>query len=251
MDNKKIVIISGVTSGIGLEILREFDKLNCIIIGIGRRSERLELISSEIISEFYPISADVSNREELFSKLDNLPVKVRTPDYIINVAGLSLGFEHFSEAKYEDWNIMIDTNIKGVLNLTSYYLPRVKERNKGHIVNIGSIAASYPYLGANVYAGTKAFIHNFTMNLKSEFEGTNVKFTNISPGMVKSEFALVRFKHDYDRAEKFYENYDPLTPSDIAKSVIFCVCQPDNVNITNMEIMSIDQPFHLGLGRKE
>lgn len=250
MDNKKVVVISGATSGIGLEILKEFDNMDCIIIGIGRRSERLQLLSDKIDSEFYQISADVSNREELFLNLDKLPEKIKTPDYIINAAGLSLGFDEFAEAKYEDWNVMIDTNIKGVLNLTSYYLSRIKERNKGHIINVGSIAAVYPYLGANVYAGTKAFIHNFTMNLKSEFSGTNVKITNISPGMVKSEFALVRFKGDNDKAENFYKNYKPLTPNDIAKSVMFCVSQPDNVNITNMEIMSIDQPFHLGLSKK-
>ncbi len=249
--NSKVAVVSGATSGIGFEIVKQFLNQKIHTIAIGRRCERLKELEEEYGSLITIVKADISQRNILKKQLKNLPIPFQTPDYLINAAGLSLGFDEFADAQDEDWEVMVNTNIIGVLNLTSYFLPKIKERGTGHIINIGSIAAFYPYLKSNVYSGTKAFIHNFTLNLKSEFTGTNVKVTCLSPGMVKTEFALVRFKGDYEKANSFYKNYNVLTPKDIANTVMFCISQPEHVNITSMEIMSVDQPFHLGLGRKD
>ncbi len=249
-NSNKCAIVSGATSGIGLEVVRRLDQQGICVIAIGRREERLKQIAAEAQCRIIDLAVDVGQRDALYSSLKQLPDWAHAPDYLINCAGLSLGFDEFSAAAHQDWDTMISTNITGVLNLTSFFIPQMKKRDAGHIINIGSIAAFYPYINANVYAATKAFVYNLSLNLKSELSGTRIKVTCLSPGMVKTEFALVRFKGDEEKADNFYKNYNVLSPQDVANSVMFCISQPEHVNILNMEIIPLDQPFHLGLQRK-
>lgn len=164
-------------------------------------------------------------------------------DILINNAGLARGLEPAIESDLEDWEIMVDTNIKGLLYFTRFALESMKERNSGLIINIGSVAATVPYKGGNVYGATKAFVRQFSRNLRADLFGTNIKVTNLEPGMAETEFSVIRFKGDIEKAKKVYEGTRSLTAEDIANTILWIIEQPLNVNIDNVEIMPIDQTF--------
>ena len=175
--------------------------------------------------------------------MDNLPEKFKTIDVLLNNAGLALGLELAHEAHMDDWEDMVDTNIKGHLYMTRKILPAMVERNRGHIVNVGSVAGDYPYPGGNAYGATKAFVSQFTNNPIADLQGTQVRVTNIEPGLAETEFSKVRFKWDEQKADTVYQNAKPLTASDIAETIYWATDRPAHVNINRIEIMPVCQSF--------
>ncbi len=237
------IIITGATSGFGLEMAKKFLKLGHTVIGIGRRVERLSELKVEFGEKFKILKLDIQNKNEVELLLDDL-LKVTTPiDVLINNAGLAIGTEKAQDSKLSDWETMVQTNINGVLYVTHKILPYMVKENNGTIVNIGSVAGEFPYLGGNVYGATKAFIHQFSMNLRSDLLGKNIRVTNIEPGMCETEFSLVRFAGDKERAQSVYQGMKPLTAEDIADTVEWIINRPKHVNINNISLMPVDQAF--------
>ena len=186
---------------------------------------------------------DVSDREAVQGAVESLPERFREIDVLLNNAGLALGLEPAHRVDLDDWETMVDTNIKGLMYCTRLILPGMVARNRGHIVNISSTAGEWPYPGGNVYGGTKAFVTQFSRNLRCDLLGTRVRVTCIQPGMAETEFSKVRFKGDDDKAAKVYEGTAPLTAADIAETVHWVVNRPPHVNINTLEVMSIDQAW--------
>jgi len=172
-----------------------------------------------------------------------LPVEYRDIDILLNNAGLALGLEPAYAADLDEWETMVDTNIKGLLYMTRLILPGMVARKKGHIINIGSIAGSWPYPGGNAYGATKAFVQQFSRNLRADLRGTGIRVTNIEPGLAESEFSVVRFGGDHDKAAKVYEGTQPLTPADIAETVFWTASRPAHVNINSVEVMPVCQTW--------
>ncbi len=231
----KSILITGVTAGFGLATARVFNEMGWKIIGTGRRAERLEALKQEL-NDFTPLCFDIRNNNDVEKHLSNLEV-----DVLLNNAGLALGLEPAYEVDLNDWETMIDTNIKGTMYATRAVLPNMVKRGVGHIINLGSIAGTYPYPGGNVYGATKAFVKQFSLNLRTDLSGKNVRVTNIEPGLAESEFSEVRFKGDCDKAKSLYENTNPLTPQDIAECVRWVATLPQHVNINRVEVMPTSQ----------
>ncbi|SIS42103.1 MAG: SDR family NAD(P)-dependent oxidoreductase [Thalassolituus maritimus] len=244
MDN--IVLITGASSGFGEECARVFAKQGSYrLILASRRLDLLDKLASELrpMCDVHISELDVSSTTSVDKFLTDLPEKYRDIDIFINSAGLALGLDPTQNSNFEDWNVMIQTNVMGMLRLTHAILPRMVERNKGHIVSLGSTAGNWPYPGGNVYGATKSFIQSFARGLKSDLLGTNVRITNIDPGLSKTNFSLTRFKGDAVRADSLYENKKPLLAEDVA-SIICWVCSlPSHVNINNIEVMPVCQAF--------
>lgn len=241
------VCITGATAGIGLACAEAFLAHGATVIATGRRQERLDAMAAKHGDKLIPLRLDVTDREAVFSTLVGEQV-----DILVNNAGLALGLERADHASLDDWEVMIDTNIKGVLYCTKTLLPEMIARGHGHIINLGSIAGTYPYAGGNVYGATKAFIEKFTLNLKADLLGTPLRVTNIEPGMVETEFSQQRFKGDEARAEAVYANTTPLTAEDIAQSVLWCASLPAHVNINRLEVMPVSQaPAAPAVSRRE
>jgi 3-hydroxy acid dehydrogenase/malonic semialdehyde reductase len=237
------IIITGATSGFGLEMAKRFLNLGHTVIGIGRRVERLSDLKNEFKEKLIILKLDIQNKIEVESLLDNL-LKETTPiDVLVNNAGLAIGTEKAQDSKLNDWEKMVQTNINGVLYVTHKILPYMVKENNGTIINIGSVAGEFPYLGGNVYGATKAFIHQFSMNLRSDLLGKNIRVTNIEPGMCETEFSIVRFAGDRERAQSVYQGMKPLTAEDIADTVEWIINRPKHVNINNISLMPVDQAF--------
>ena len=240
-----IVAVTGATAGFGAEIARRFAQEGHRIIAIGRRAERLdELCTALGADKVHSIALDVTDRDAVIKALGNLPAGFDEVDVLVNNAGLALGMEPAQRANLADWDRMIDTNARGLAYVTHTLLPGMVARNRGHIINMGSIAANYPYPGGNVYGATKAFVRQFSLNLRADLAGTKLRVTDIEPGMVGgSEFSTVRFGGDETRAAKLYEGADPLLPSDIADAVYWVASRPPRVNINSIELMPVTQSF--------
>lgn len=232
----RTIVITGVTSGFGLATARLFLAQGWQVVGTGRRQERLQALHSEFGSHFLPLCFDIQNAEATAEAL-RLPHGWDQVDVLVNNAGLALGLEPAQEAHLDDWETMIDTNIKGMIYATKALVPHMVAKKHGHIVNLGSIAGTYPYPGGNVYGATKAFVKQFSLNLRADLHGSMVRVTNIEPGLAESEFSVVRFKGDQGRADSVYTNCSPLTPEDIAEAVHWAVHLPAHVNINRIEIM--------------
>ena len=213
------------------------------MILVARRAELLETLKNELETEVYTAQVDVSDKKEVKNFFQQLPEGFNNIDILINCAGLALGINPVPEGIIEDWDTMIDTNIKGTLYFTRFALEGMKKRNSGMIVTIGSVAATVPYKGGNVYGSTKAFIKQFDKNLRVDLFGTNIKVTNLDPGAAETQFSVVRFGGNQKKADDYYKGMRPLVADDIARTIAWVLEQPEHVNIDNIEIMSIDQTF--------
>ncbi|MFE6049875.1 SDR family NAD(P)-dependent oxidoreductase [Kitasatospora sp. NPDC056446] len=241
------VMVSGASSGFGHRTAQLLAEAGHTVVAVARRGGRLDALSASAErGRILPVTADVRDRDELEKALDGLPDDCPPIVALVNNAGLSRGFGPIQDADPGHWRDMVDTNITGVLNATSLLLPRLIAGGRGHIVNIGSIAARYPYSGGNVYAATKAFVHQLSLSMRTDLAGTGVRVTCIAPGMARTEFALVRYDGDEQRAERLYDGVVPLTADDIAETVVWCLSRPPRVNVNMVEIMPTDQPFGLG-----
>ncbi|MBW4644354.1 MAG: SDR family oxidoreductase [Goleter apudmare HA4340-LM2] len=240
----QIVLITGASSGIGSACAKIFAGAGAKLILVARRLERLQEIVDtlhETSSQFYLLQLDVRDRAAVASAISHLPPSWSNIDILINNAGLSRGLDKLHEGDFEDWEEMIDTNIKGLLYLTRYVVPGMVNRGRGHVVNLGSIAGHQTYPGGNVYCATKAAVKALSEGLKQDLLGTPVRVTSVDPGMVETEFSTVRFHGDTERAKKVYQGVTPLTPDDVADVVLFCTTRSPHVNINEVILMPVDQ----------
>jgi len=242
---RMIILITGATAGFGLAIARRFGGESNRIIAVGRRKDRLDALVKEFgTNAVHPIVLDVRDRAGVASAVAALPPDLAAIDLLVNNAGLALGLAPAYQASLDDWDTMVDTNIKGLMYMTRAVLPGMVERDRGHIVNLGSIAGAHSYPGGNAYGGTKAFVRQFSMNLRADLLGSRVRVTSVEPGMVGgSEFSLVRFGGDKEKVEKLYKGADPLTPEDVAEAVYWVATLPPRVNINIIEMMPVTQSF--------
>ncbi|NLS55767.1 bifunctional NADP-dependent 3-hydroxy acid dehydrogenase/3-hydroxypropionate dehydrogenase YdfG [Hafnia alvei] len=238
------IFVTGATAGFGEAITRKFIKNGHSVIATGRRLSRLETLKDELGDALTIVQLDVRNRAAIQQALESLPAEKRSIDVLVNNAGLALGLEPAHKANVDDWDTMIDTNAKGLVNMTRAILPNMVERNVGHIINIGSTAANWPYAGGNVYGATKAFVKQFSLGLRADLHGTQVRVSDIEPGLVGgTEFSNVRFKGDDERVGKTYENANALSADDIAEAVYWVATLPPHVNINTIEMMPVSQSF--------
>ena len=239
----QIAFITGATSGFGAACARLFAANGWSLVLCGRRRERLDALRAEL-AEAAPVHAaalDVRDEAAVNAAVAALPAEFAEIDLLVNNAGLALGLEPAHRCDMEDWQRMVDTNIKGLMYCTRAILPGMVARDRGHIVNIGSVAGTYPYPGGNVYGATKAFVKQFSLNLRADLLGTRVRVTNVEPGLAESEFSLVRFKGDEGKANKTYEGTQPLRPEDIADIVFWAATRPAHVNLNSIEVMPVCQ----------
>lgn len=233
------ILITGATSGFGAACARRFAAANWRLILTGRRADRLDQLKEELGSSVIrTLTLDVRDRQAVEQALTGVDV-----DVLLNNAGLALGLEPAWKIDLADWETMVDTNVKGVMYCTRALLPGMVARNRGHVVNIGSTAGSWPYPGGNVYGATKAFVEQFSRNLRADLLGTRVRVTYLAPGMAQTEFSNVRFKGDDGRADQVYAGAEPLLAGDIAEIVYFATTLPGHVNINALEVMSVDQSW--------
>lgn len=237
----KTIFITGATSGFGEACARLFAQNGYKLILTGRRSDRLEKLRRDLAADTHIITQDVRDKEAVQNDIANLPEGFKDIDVLVNNAGLALGLGPAHEADLDQWETMVDTNIKGLMYCSRYILPGMVESNQGHIINIGSIAGNWPYPGGNVYGATKAFVKQFSHNLRTDLLGTKIRVTNIEPGLAETEFSVVRFNGDKEKAAKFYEGTEPLTAENIADIVLWVTTQPTHVNINRIEVMPVCQ----------
>lgn len=239
-----VVLITGATAGFGAEIARKFARHGHQVIATGRRKDRLDALAAELGASVLPIVMDVTDKASIDSAIAALPDEWQEIDVLVNNAGLALGIEPAHKASLDDWETMIETNCKGLVTMTRKILPDMVARGRGLVINIGSVAGAYPYPGGNVYGATKAFVDQFTLNLRADLFGTGVRATNIAPGLCGgTEFSNVRFKGNDDAAAKVYEGTVPLTAGDIAETAYWIAALPAHVNINYIEIMPACQGF--------
>jgi len=238
----KTALITGATSGIGEACARAFVGAGWQVIGTGRRAERLDALAAELGDRLQPCVYDVRDDVARDAALEALPDGFRGIDCLVNNAGLAVGIAKAQEADLDAWRRMIDTNVTALASITHKLLPGLIER-KGTIVMLSSVAASYPYTGGNVYGGTKAFVRQFALGLRSDLAATGVRVTSIEPGMVETEFTVVRNGGDQAASDAFYAGSNPLTGADIADVVLWVATQPAHVNINTLEIMPVSQSF--------
>jgi len=242
---RKIALVTGATAGIGMAVAEILAKNGYNLIITGRRKELLDELKNELgikyKSDVLALTFDIRNRQQTENAVDNLPKSWKNIDTLINNAGLSLGLTPIHDGTVEDWDQMIDTNIKGLLYITRKVAPLMVKRGSGHIINISSIAAREVYEGGNVYCATKHAVDALNKGMRIDLVKHNVKVTSISPGMVETEFSIVRFKGDTVRAGKVYEGLTPLNAVDVAEAVWFALSRPAHVNINDMLIMPTAQ----------
>ncbi|MCU7906593.1 MAG: SDR family oxidoreductase [Candidatus Thiodiazotropha sp. (ex Epidulcina cf. delphinae)] len=243
---KKCVLISGASSGFGEACARRFAAAGHDLVLCARRLERLEALQEELSgrSRVYIQHLDVTDRQAVDGFLPSLPELFREVDILVNNAGLALGLAPAYEVDVDDWEIMVDTNIKGLMRITRQFLPGMVERRRGHIVNIGSVAGNWPYPGGNAYGATKAFVKQFSRGLRADLLGTPLRVTNIEPGLAETEFSLVRMKGDAQKAGDVYSGTKPLSAEDIAEIVDWVTSLPAHVNINTLEVMPVCQAWN-------
>ena len=239
-----IAFVTGATAGFGASIARRYAAEGWRVIASGRRSERLEPLREEFGDKIHPLVLDVRDWEAVGAAVSSLPPAFSAIDVLVNNAGLALGLEPAHQARIEEWEAMIDTNIKGLVYCTRAVLPGMVERGRGHIVNLGSVAGEFPYPGGNVYGATKAFVHQFGLNLRADLVGTPVRVTDVAPGLSGgTEFSNVRFRGDDEKAAKVYDDVQPLGPDDVADAVYWATTRPAHVNVNEIQMMPVAQAF--------
>ncbi|MEB3827819.1 SDR family oxidoreductase [Phormidium sp. CCY1219] len=241
----QIVLITGASSGIGASCARQFAEAGAKLVLVARRDDRLEELAAQLKQAFNTesllVPLDIRDRATVTSEFSNLPMAWKSIDILINNAGLSRGLNKLHQGNIDDWEEMIDANVKGLLYATRTLVPGMVERGRGHVVNIGSIAGRGAYPGGNVYCASKAAVRAISDGLKQDLLGTPVRVTEVEPGLVETEFSIVRFHGDRDRAKTVYEDLTPLTPDDIADVVMFSVTRPAHVNISEVLVVPVDQ----------
>ncbi len=242
---QKIVCITGASSGIGAACAREFARRGAALLLAARRKERLSSLAAELSTEHrvrtHVVQLDVTLQKDVEQAFSALPPEWKDIDILVNNAGLSRGLDKLHEGKIQDWEEMIDTNIKGLLYVSRAVAPRMVERKCGHIINLGSIAGHQVYPGGNVYCATKYAVAAISQGLKMDFLGTGVRVCSVDPGLVETEFSEVRYRGDKARAAKTYLNMRPLRPGDIADIIVFCATRPPHVDISEVVVMPTDQ----------
>ena len=239
----RTVFITGATSGFGLAAARRFVADGWKVVATGRRHERLQALVDELgASNVHPACFDVRDATAMGAALDALPEGFADIDVLVNNAGLALGTAPAQQASLEDWRVMIDTNITALVTLTHRLLPALVAR-KGVVINISSVAGVYPYPGGNVYGGTKAFVSQFSLNLRTDLHGTGVRVTTIEPGMAETEFTLVRTHGNQAASDTLYRDARPMTAEDIAEQIFHVATLPAHLNINRLEIMPVTQSF--------
>lgn len=237
-----IVLVTGASSGFGQAICRKLIADGYRVIGAARRLDNLQKLAQELGENFLPLTLDVSKKDSVETILLQLPKEFQPIDILINNAGLALGLEPAYEADYNDWQTMIETNVIGLVHLTHQILPVMVERNSGYIINLGSVAGTYPYKGGNVYGASKAFVKQFSANLRTDLLGKKIRVTNIEPGLCGgTEFSNVRFHGNAEQAAAVYKDVDFITPEDIANTVSWLVNTPSHFNVNSIEIMPVAQ----------
>lgn len=241
------ILITGASSGFGAAMATAFVQAGYLVIGTARRTEKLIELQTKLGDRFQPITMDITSKEDIqaaLTQIETLPEYFREIDCLINNAGLALGLDSADKADFADWETMIHTNIIGLTYLTHQILPKMVANKEGYIINIGSIAGNYPYPGGNVYGATKAYVRQFSLNLRADLHGTGVRVTNIEPGLVGgSEFSNVRFKGDDERAAQLYEYANALTSEDIAQTALWLYQRPTHLNVNTIELMPTSQSF--------
>jgi 3-hydroxy acid dehydrogenase / malonic semialdehyde reductase len=238
-------LVTGATAGFGAAVVRRLAAAGHRIVAAGRRNDRLEALANEFGPvRVHPVVFDVRDREAVEAAIRGLPPDFADLDLLVNNAGLAVGLDPAQNADLEAWDAMVDTNVKGLMYVTRAVLPGMVARNRGLIINLGSTAATYPYPGGNVYGATKAFVRQFSLNLRADLFGTKVRVTDVEPGLVGgTEFSTVRFGGDEAKAAKLYEGADALTPEDIAETIHWIATLPPRVNINAIELMPVTQAF--------
>jgi len=239
-----IVFVTGASAGFGAAIARAFVKGGHRVVATARRKDRLQALADELGDNLLPFELDVRDRAAVAAAPGALPAEFAAVDVLVNNAGLALGLEPAQRAELDDWTTMIDTNCTGLVEVTRAFLPGMIERKRGHVLNMGSAAGSWPYPGGNVYGATKAFVHQFSLNLRSDLQGTPLRVTCVEPGLVGgTEFSNVRFRGDDNKAANVYQNVQALTPEDVADSVYWIATLPAHVNVNSIELMPVAQTF--------
>jgi len=239
----RIGFITGATSGFGEKLARRIVLGGGKAIVTGRRADRLEKLKSELGEAVLPLSLDVRDEIAVRTLVDSLPEDFAAIDILFNNAGLAAGLDKAQNADFNDWRTMIDTNVIGFSVVTHAILPGMVARNRGDIVNVSSVAASYPYLGGAAYGGTKAFVRQFSLSLRTDLLGTAIRVTSVEPGMCNTEFSAVRFGGDQAKADAVYQGMTPLSADDVALSIESLLRLPAHINVNSIEIMPVQQAF--------
>lgn len=240
----KTVLVTGASAGFGFAICEKLASQGYKVIATARRQDKLDALANKYEGQIFPLKLDVTDTEAVDSILDKLPDEFKNIDVLVNNAGLALGQDKAFTCSLKDWHTMVNTNIKGLLNITHKLLPLMVKKNKGYIINLGSTAGAWPYTGGNVYGGTKAFVEQFSRNLRCDLAGTALKVTVIKPGLCSNtEFSNVRFKGDNEKVAAVYKDVEAILPEDIANTVDYLLSTPAHMNINELEIMPVCQTF--------
>ncbi|WP_313740546.1 SDR family NAD(P)-dependent oxidoreductase [Pseudomonas sp.] len=240
------VFITGATSGFGEATARRFAAAGWKLVLTGRRKDRLDALCAELSTstEVVGLVVDVRDREAMRAAIDSLPPSFDTLQGLVNNAGLALGADAAQNCDLDDWETMVDTNIKGLMFTTRLLLPRLIAHGRGaSILNVGSVAGNYPYPGSHVYGGTKAFVGQFSLSLRCDLRGTGVRVSNLEPGLCESEFSLVRFGGDQSRYDATYAGAEAIQPTDIAETIFWVLNQPAHINVNSLEVMPVSQDW--------
>lgn len=239
-----IALVTGASAGFGASLARLLVAHGHKVIGTARRAERLQALQEELGEAFLPLAFDISDLEAMNAAIDSLPADWQEVDLLINNAGLALGLNPAYSTDLDDWLKMIDTNVKGLVAITRKILPGMVERNRGHIINLASTAGNHPYLGSNVYGATKAFVKQFSLNLRADLVGKKVRVSNFEPGVIGgTEFSNVRFHGDNGAAANVYSGFENMTPDDVAAMIVWIAELPERINVNRLEVMPTAQTF--------
>jgi 3-hydroxy acid dehydrogenase/malonic semialdehyde reductase len=243
-DDMTTVFVTGATSGFGAATARRFAAAGARIVATGRRMEKLQALQAELAEAVHVVELDVRDRRAVEEAVAALPAGFAEIDVLVNNAGLAAGLEPAWQTRLDDWDAMVDTNVKGLLYVTRAILPGMVARNRGHVINLGSTAGEFPYPGGNVYGGTKAFVYQFSLNLRADLLGTAVRVTDVAPGLSGgTEFSQVRFRGDETKAAAVYAGTRPLGPEDIAETIYWVASLPAHVNVNSIQLMPVCQAF--------
>jgi 3-hydroxy acid dehydrogenase/malonic semialdehyde reductase len=239
------VLITGASAGFGKALAERLVANGHRVVGCARRIDKLNALADTLGENFLPVVMDVSDTDSIPQIIADLPDDFKQIDVLVNNAGLALGTEPAHKASLDDWMRMTDTNIKGLMALTHAVLPAMVERDSGYVINVGSIAGSWPYFGGNVYGATKAFVKQFSLNLRADLIGTQVRVTNIEPGVVAgTEFSNVRYHGDDDKAAKVYDGFKTMTGEDIGDILLWLIESPAHINVNRLEVMPVAQTYN-------